>query len=76
MYTILEQQTNANGETSYPPIEKRANRNEAESVFYMKLASAAISSVSVHSVTLLSDSGKEILSKCYVHGVNEQKGEQ
>lgn len=66
MYTILEQQT-TNGKTAYTPLEQKADINEAESVFYTKLASAAISTVELHSVTLLSDDGREIMHKSYVH---------
>ena len=71
MYTILEQQTTKDGATAYPPLEQKATRNEAESVYHSKLAYAATSSVYVHAVSLLTDDGRLVDSKCYVHNDEE-----
>lgn len=73
MYTILEQQTFENGTVAVPPIQTREDRNEAYSVYYMTLAAAAISSVPMHSVTLLENTGREVEHQCFMHEQAEEE---
>ena len=66
MYTIIEMQINGNTMAVVTP-EVKADRDEAESVYHARLASAAISSVEIHSVVLLNAEGQRIDGKCYKH---------
>ena len=70
MYIIQEIQT-TNGTCAFLPIEQRADRNEAESVFHSKCSFAAVSSVPVHTVITYTEEGFPIpeLTKCYKHDV-------
>ena len=43
------------------------DRNAAESKYYTILSAAAISKVPVHSATLLTDTGKELMHASYEH---------
>lgn len=70
-YIITEMQTNAEGTTAFLPQEQTDDRNAAESVYYSKLASAAISSVPIHTVTLETNEGFQLMAKCYQHQVKE-----
>ena len=71
MYTIIEQQTAADGSVAIPPIITREDKNEAYSEYYGVLRYAAISSVPLHSVTILESTGGEIEHKCFVHQTEE-----
>ena len=68
MYTIIEQQTNADGGVAWPPIRSRESKDEAYSVYYGVLAAAAVSAVPMHSATLLDNTGREIEHRCFTHG--------
>lgn len=65
MYIILEVQTN---ETSalLPPIAYR-DRNEAENAYHSRLASAAISSVKLHTVVMMDEYGVVLKNEFYNH---------
>jgi len=67
-YLIIEAQTNAQNQTAFLE-EQREDRNEADSVYYGKLASAAISSVPLHMVALMTYQGQLIDSMAYAHNV-------
>ena len=70
MYTIIE--TQMNGDTMAvvtPDVE--AERDRAESIYHTRLSSAAISSVEIHSVSMLNAEGKLIKSECYKHPAQE-----
>ena len=67
-YIIQEMQTNAEGVTAFATPEQKDDRNQAESVFYSRCASAAISSVPIHTVTLETNEGFQIMTKSYTHG--------
>ena len=70
-YTIIEQQTNENGQTAVLHYD-RNNILEAESVYHTTLASAAISQVSIHSVSLLNEQGRCLKYEFFIHGdINE-----
>ena len=72
-YIIQEMQTNAAGVTAFVTPEQKNDKNQAESVYYSRCASAAISEVPVHTVTLETNEGFQMMAKCYRHG--EEAGE-
>ena len=65
MYIIHEIQTN---ETSalLPPLAYE-DRNEAEAAYHSKLASAAISSVKIHTVVMMDEYGVVLKNEFYKH---------
>lgn len=65
MYIIHEIQTN---ETSalLPPLVY-TDKNEAEAAYHSKLASAAISSVKVHTVVMMDEYGVVLKNEFYKH---------
>lgn len=65
MYIILEIQTN---ETSalLPPLAYE-DRNEAEAAYHSKLASAAISTVKLHTVVMMDEYGVVLKNEFYEH---------
>jgi len=67
MYIVIEIQVN--GDQVGTIVNKYGSRAEAESQYHTVLAAAAISSVQIHSATMLSASGKELMNQSYVHEV-------
>lgn len=67
MYHVIEIQTMGDTSVVVTPIPSSADRNEAESIFYQKMSYAAVSSVPVHSVALLSETGCVIMNGSYQH---------
>lgn len=70
MFILQEIQT-TNNQTALLPAENYANRNAAESAFHLKLGSAAISSVNIHTVILYDEYGNIIRREYYEHFDNE-----
>lgn len=70
MYILQEIQT-SNNTTALLPAATYTDKNEAESAFHMKLASAAISSVEVHTVMLHDEHGNILKREFYEH-LNEE----
>lgn len=66
MYIIIEMQTNGS-QTALLPAETRLDRLQADSVYYQKLAAAAISTVPIHSVVMLDEHGNRIDGQTYEH---------
>ena len=66
MYILQEIQTE-NGNTALLPALTYADKNEAESAYHTKLASAAISSVDVHTVVLFDEHGNVVRREFYEH---------
>ena len=66
MFIVLEMQTE-NSATALLPAPTYTDKNEAESAFHSKLASAAISSVDVHAVVMLDEHGNIIKREFYEH---------
>ena len=56
MYIIQEIQTTG-GQTALLPAVTFTDRNEAESAFHLKLGSAAVSPVDVHTVLMYDEHG-------------------
>lgn len=71
MYVIIELQKAADGTVAVPPINTASTLNAARSTFYAICASAAISSVPVHSVALLTDTGQTIGLESFDHTEDE-----
>ena len=65
-YIITEMQTDAEGVTAFLEDQKD-NMYEAESVYFTKLASAAISNVPLHTVVLMTNDGFQLDHKSYDH---------
>lgn len=66
MYIVIELQKNADGVvsnivTSYNTLA------EAESKYYSVLASAALSTIPVHSAIIVSEEGFPVKHQCYKH---------
>ena len=59
-------QTN-NGQTALLPAATYNNIFEAESAFYMKLASAALSSIDVHTILMFDEHGNVLKKDFYEH---------
>ena len=66
MYIILEMQTNGDSTALVPPVTYK-EQNQADSAYYQKLAAAAISSVTVHTISMLDEHGRLIRSDFYEH---------
>lgn len=66
MIIIQEIQTTG-GQTALLPAVTFADRNEAESAFHLKLGSAAVSTVGVHTVLMYDEHGNTIRREFYEH---------
>lgn len=66
MYIIQEIQTN-NGQSVLLPAIDKQDKNEAESTWYSKMASAAISTVEVHTVIMYDEHGVMVKQGYYEH---------
>ena len=66
MYLVIEIQT-TNGNMSVLPVDTFNNRAQAESSYHSRLALAAISSVGIHTVTLMNNLGVVEKSESYRH---------
>jgi hypothetical protein len=69
MYIVQEIQT-TNNQTALLPAETYLDKNAAESALHLKLGSAAISTINVHTVILYDEHGNIVRSEYYEH-VNE-----
>lgn len=70
MYIVLEvqKQTNNTG-AIVTPIPTFDNLPDAESCWHMKLASACISAVPIHTVILQDDDANVVRRETYIHNV-------
>jgi len=66
MYIVMELQKNPEGAVSNIVTDHKTLA-EAESKFYSVLASAAVSTVPVHSAILVSEEGFPVKHQCYKH---------
>lgn len=67
MFTIIELQTLANGQTN-SLTQTAGTLNQAEAKYHTILAAAAISQVPVHACALLTHQGRLIANEYYRHG--------
>lgn len=68
MYIVIELQTDANGHVGNI-VTTYDNLPEAESKFYTICASAALSSVPVHSAVILNNTGMTIANRSFSHPI-------
>ena len=66
MYTVIELQTNEEGQTSNI-VQAYSDRNEAASRYHQILAAAAISDVKKHAAAMLNEDGFCEKSEFYEH---------
>ena len=66
-YVVIELQTNNGATSALVYSDPTWTWNQACSVYFNKLSAAAISSVDVHSVTLLSEDGEKQMSMSFDH---------
>lgn len=66
MYIIQEIQTNNGKSTLLPAIDKQ-DKNKAESTWHSIMASAAISTVEVHTVIMYDEHGNMVKQGYYEH---------
>ena len=66
MFIVIEIQTNANG-TVGTIVNAYADRNVAEQAFHTAAASAAVSALPVHAVTMLTERGTLVRAEHYTH---------
>lgn len=69
-YILFEMQTNREGVTAHLPPLNFTDENEAFSAYYLKVGSAYISQVYMHTVMLCTADGRCIDSKCIMHNIN------
>lgn len=65
MYIVQEIQTNET--TALLPPLVYTDRNEAESAYHSKLASASISNIRIHTVAMLDEYGVVLKNEFYEH---------
>lgn len=68
MYIIIEIQKMNSGAVAIIPPASYTDRNTAEQAYHQALSYAAVSSVDVHSVVMLSDTGEWLKGETYYHG--------
>ena len=73
MYIIIEIQKMNSGVVAIVPPTSYSDRNVAEQAYHQTLSYAAVSSVDVHSVVMLSDTGETIKRETYYHGHKEEE---
>lgn len=67
MYIIIEIQKSNNGTVTIVPPASYSDWKTAEQAYHTALSYAAVSSVDVHSVVMLSDTGDRIKGETYFH---------
>lgn len=75
MYIVLELQT-TNGTTAVVPPVAFDNLEQAYQKFYTVLAAAAVSSVQIHSATMLNENGDLIRAEHFEHPVEEESTDE
>ena len=66
MYIVIELQKNEEGVVSNI-VTSHNSLAEAESKYYSVLASAAVSTIPMHSAALLSEEASPVRNQCYKH---------
>ena len=73
MFIVIEIQKDLEGHGAIvAPIPTFTDQLEAESCWHSKLASAAISTVPVHTVRVEDDDGNTIRTDTYIHSVPQE----
>lgn len=68
MYIVIEIQKNQNGQVA-TLVNSYEDRNTAEQKYHQVLAAAAVSSLLVHTATMLTEDGYQIKHETYSHPV-------
>ena len=68
MFIIIEIQKANEGSAAVCPVLVFVDRDQAEASYHTKLAAAAVSSVNVHTVTMLTDTGELVKKETFYHG--------
>ena len=66
-YCIIELQTQLDGTTATPPLVTKTSHDEALQAFHQTAAVAAVSSVPIHTVVLMTESGEVQKKEICVH---------
>lgn len=66
-YIIIEIQKANNGSVAIVPPAAFSDANVAEQAYHQALAAAAVSTVDVHSVVMLNDTGDRLKGETYYH---------
>lgn len=73
-YIIIEIQTAADG-TVAQLVQQADTREQAESIYHSILSYAAVSALSVHACTILTNDGFQLMTQSYKHAVPEPEAE-
>lgn len=73
-YIIIETQT-TNGVTAVVQPVVKDNFYDAEQEYHYKLSFAAVSTVPIHAVTMITERGNVVKHECYVHTAEEENAE-
>lgn len=65
-FNIIEMQTGDDGITAFL-MDQSNDPNTADSIYYQKLAAAAISKVPIHAVVLVQDNGAQLKTGYHDH---------
>ena len=68
VYIIIEIQKSNEGTVAIVPPASYTDKDVAEQAYHTALAAAAVSSVNVHSVVMLDDTGARLKGETYYHG--------
>lgn len=68
VYIIIEIQKSNDGTVAIVPPASYTDKDVAEQAYHTALAAAAVSSVNVHSVVMLDDTGARLKGETYYHG--------
>lgn len=68
VYIIIEIQKSNEGTVAIVPPASYTDKDIAEQAYHTALAAAAVSSVNVHSVVMLDDTGARLKGETYYHG--------
>ena len=68
IYIIIEIQKSNDGTCAIVPPMAYTDKNIAEQAYHTALAYAAVSSVNVHSVVMMDETGSRIKGETYYHG--------
>ena len=67
VYIIIEIQKSNEGTVAIVPPASYTDKDIAEQAYHTALAAAAVSSVNVHSVVMLDDTGARLKGETYYH---------
>ena len=69
-YVLIEIQKYDTGAVAVIPAKVYEDRREAESAYYRVLSEVAMATIPLISVTLVTERGEILMTKCYELGIN------